>query len=70
MYLHAKLTETLALEENLVTDGFESFTQSQYHPCNINILVGTNSQFLYGTTFAPLRRKGRMTAEKAEAGSH
>lgn len=66
LYLHAKLTETLAFKEDLVADGFESFTQSQYQPCNINILVGHNSQFLYGTTFTPLRRKGCMTDEQKQ----
>lgn len=66
LYLHAKLTETLAFKEDLVADGFESFTQSQYHPCNINILVGKDSQFLYSTSFTSLRRKGRMTTEQKE----
>ncbi len=62
--MQAKLTETLAFKEDLVADGFESFTKSQYHPCNINILVGKESQFLYESTYTDLRRKGRMTPEQ------
>jgi len=38
-----------------------SFDRSQYFPNNINLLVGQNSQFLYGITHTTIRRKGRMT---------
>ncbi|GAB1481916.1 hypothetical protein MASR2M78_07310 [Treponema sp.] len=42
IFMQSKLMEGLAFKEDLVADGFESFTKSQYHPCNINILVGKN----------------------------
>jgi hypothetical protein len=49
------------LREALVSDGFESFEYSQYHPTWFHIAVGARSQFLYGFTDSELRRKGRMT---------
>jgi hypothetical protein len=59
--MHARLMDGHELSEDLCADGFESFDRSQYFPNAINILVGTESQFLYGHTHATLRRKGRMT---------
>ena len=59
--LHSVLQAHLSLAENLAADGFESFVQSQYRPNNIHILVGSDSQFLYGIDYAHLKRKGRMT---------
>lgn len=61
---HARLIEELLLSENIVADGFESFDRSQFHPNNINLAVGEESQFLYGFTHCTLRRKGRMTDEQ------
>lgn len=49
------------LREPLVIDGFESFAYSQYHPLHLNHAVGAASHFVYGFTFARLRRKGTMT---------
>ena len=54
----------LSLSENLVTDGFESFTVSQFFPCHINLLAGRATQLLYAFDYVTLRRKGRMTAEQ------
>jgi hypothetical protein len=59
--MHADLTATLTLGEHLVADGFESFDRSQYHPNQINLLVGKQSQFLYALTHVTIRRKGRMS---------
>jgi hypothetical protein len=59
--MHARLLAGHKLSEDLCADGFESFDRSQYFPNSINILTGTESQFLYGNTHATLRRKGRMT---------
>ena len=59
--MHADLTDTLTLGEHLVADGFESFDRSQYHPNQINILVGKQSQFLYALVHVTIRRKGRMS---------
>jgi len=56
-----QLLSYLSLEENLVTDGFESFTVSQFFPCHINVLAGAGSELLYGFNYVTLRRKGRMT---------
>jgi hypothetical protein len=50
-----------AIVEPLVIDGFESFAYSQYQPLHLNLGVGAVSHFTYAFTFAPLRRKGRMT---------
>jgi transposase-like protein len=59
--VHATINDTLRLREDLVADGFESFVLSQYFPNNIHLLVGKDSQYLYGFDYAHLRRKGRMT---------
>ena len=50
------------IAEPVVVDGFESFAYSQYHPLYLNLVVGAASHYVYGFTFSPLRRKGRMTA--------
>lgn len=50
--------------EPLVFDGFESFEFSQYWPTHLNTVVGARSQFVYATTLAALRRKGRMKAQQ------
>jgi transposase-like protein len=50
--------------EPLVFDGFESFELSQYWPCHLNTVVGAQSHFVYATTVAELRRKGRHTARQ------
>ena len=64
--MHADLSATITLTEHLVADGFESFDRSQYHPNQINLLVGKKSQFLYGLAHVTIRRKGRMSkAQKA-----
>lgn len=62
--MHSDLRSRLTLREHLVADGFESFDRSQYHPNQINILVGQRSQFLYGLTHVTIRRKGRMSDEQ------
>ena len=49
------------LTEALVGDGFESFAFSQYSPCHLNVVVGSESHYCYGFTHSELRRKGRMT---------
>ena len=60
--IHTELCSGLSLDEDLVADGFESFTKSQYFPNNINILIGKESQFWLLSDYAHMRRKGRMTA--------
>ena len=52
------------LTENLVMDGFESYTRSKYFPNNITMLVGKRSQFIYAAVHTMFRRKGKMTAEQ------
>jgi len=59
--IQADLRSSLTFTENYVLDGFESFSKSQYYPNNVNILVGDESEFIYGMGFSQLRRKGRMT---------
>jgi transposase-like protein len=62
--MHRRLVSTLSLNEHLCADGFETFDKSQYFPCNIDILVGGESQFLYANTHVSMRRKGRMTKKQ------
>jgi len=62
--VHSALHHTAYLDEHLVADGFEGFCVSQDFPNNIHLLVGKESQFLYGLNYALLRRKGRKTAEQ------
>ena len=62
MAIHAELCSDLSLKEDLVADGFESFTRSQYFPNNIQLLIAKESQFWLVSDYAHLRRKGRMTA--------
>lgn len=59
--MHTRLTADLPLSEDLVADGFESYTVSKYFPEDINLLVGKHSQFLYEFNQVTFRRKGRMT---------
>jgi hypothetical protein len=62
--MQARLLADHELIEDLCADGFESFDRSKFFPNAINILVGTDSQFLYGDSHATLRRKGRMTSKQ------
>lgn len=64
--MHASLRKELILQEDMTVDGFESFTGSQYFPNNIHILVGKDSQYLYGADYAHIRRKGRMRDEQKQ----
>ena len=57
----AELRILLKLNEDLVADGFENFTVSQFFPCSVNILVGKRSQLVYWFDHVNLRRKGRMS---------
>ncbi|GAB1482851.1 hypothetical protein MASR2M78_16670 [Treponema sp.] len=44
--------------------------KSQYHPCNINILVGKKSQFLYEAAYTTLQAQGahdRAATEEARS---
>ena len=59
--MHEQAVSEIAFSENVAADGFESFTYSQYHPNNIHILVGSQSQFTYFWNEVTIRRKGRMT---------
>lgn len=61
MAAHVRTTCRLVPTEPLVTDGFESYVWSQYFPNNINLLIGADSQYLFGATYCTIRRKGNMT---------
>jgi transposase-like protein len=58
------LWEKITLQENLVSDGFQSFWVSQYFPNNLNLLVGKDSQYLYSFNGVTLRRSGKMTRKQ------
>ncbi|NBC25236.1 MAG: hypothetical protein GVY08_00100 [Bacteroidetes bacterium] len=45
-------------------DGFESFSVSQFYPNNINIVAGSESEFLYSLGYSGLRRKGAKTEKQ------
>ena len=49
------------IDEPVAIDGYERFAYSQYHPCHLNLVVGSDSHYTYAFTHTPLRRKGRMT---------
>lgn len=62
--LSAPLLNNMDLQENLTADGLESFILSQFFPTNINVLVGSRSQFIYFFNCFYFHRKGRMTSEQ------
>ena len=66
LYSHCQILESGSIDEPLVADGFESYTRSKYYPNNLNLLVGRNSEFLYGFTMSYFRRNGRMTKRQQD----
>ena len=58
--------QNLCTRENLCADGLESFVESQFFQSNINVLVGSNSQFIYDFNAFYFKRKGRMTEKQKE----
>ncbi|MFW6234195.1 MAG: hypothetical protein ACOC4I_02325 [Spirochaetota bacterium] len=58
---HAALWPHHGNTEALVADGFQSFWVSQYHPNNFNLLLGSESQYVYALTSVSLKRSGRMS---------
>jgi transposase-like protein len=61
-----QLQREVRLGESVAADGFESFTVSQFFPCHINLLAGSQTQLVYWFDYVTLRRKGRMTDEQKE----
>lgn len=61
LIMHEHAMTTLGLSEHLTADGLESFTHSHFHPNNIHLIVGTDSQFAYFWNEVTLRRKGQMS---------
>ena len=59
--LHSRISNSIDLKEDLVADGFESFSVSQFFPNNIHLLAGKDSQYVYFANHVTIRRKGRMT---------
>jgi len=64
--LFAAALADFTIQEDCAFDGFESYLSSQYHPTNINLLVGSQSQAVYGITGTIMRRKGKMTDHQRE----
>lgn len=54
----------LKIREPIAYDGIENFSFSQFDPNNINHAIGKESFYLYDFNFAPLNRKGRMSARQ------
>lgn len=61
-----EIAESILIQENLAMDGFESFVVSQFHPNNINLACGNDSQYVYGFSYTQINRKGRMTPMQRE----
>lgn len=59
--LHAACAPHLKTPEDLIVDGFVSFEVSQYYPCNLHILIGADSEYLYTMDHVTIRRTGRMS---------
>ncbi|AFG36370.1 hypothetical protein [Spirochaeta africana] len=59
--LHAECRPYLTTPEDLIADGFVSFEVSQYYPCNLHILIGKDSEYLFAMDHVTIRRTGRMS---------
>jgi aspartate carbamoyltransferase regulatory subunit len=70
LFLQSKALEGIKIKEVLAADGFESYTRSRYYPVNINILVGSESDFLYYFTESHSRRKGKTTEDQKRKMKH
>ena len=64
LLLHESLRPRELPDEALVLDGFRSFEHSQYHPCDLNLIVGSESRFLHAVNEAELRRSGTMRPDQ------
>ena len=58
---HAKLSSKIQIREEIVYDGLENFSFSQFDPNNLNHAVGKRSLFTYDFNLCPINRKGRMS---------
>ncbi len=59
--MQLQVLESHGVEEDLCSDGLQSYWVSQYVPSNITVLAGTQSRFIYAAVGTSLRRSGRMT---------
>jgi transposase-like protein len=66
LFFQSTMQSDLVIDEPLCADGFESYTKSKYYPTNINILIGSESGYLYYFTESHSRRKGKVTAKQKE----
>jgi hypothetical protein len=64
--IHGKVLEEIKLAENLAADGFETFTVNRTFPNDINIVAGSQSQFVYAWNVASLKQTGRITEDQKE----
>lgn len=64
--IHGELLKVLPMDEDMAADGFESFSYSQYYPNDVNLIVGSSSEFIYAMGLSVLRRKGRMSERQRE----
>ena len=55
-----------APSEPLVLDGLRSFEFSQYWPCDLNHVTGSDTHFIEGFNLAELRRSGTMKPHQKE----
>jgi hypothetical protein len=66
LFFQSTMQNDHIIDEPLCADGFESYTRSKYYPTNINILVGSDSGYLYYFTESHSRRKGKTTMKQKE----
>jgi transposase-like protein len=59
--VHEELKASIKKPDDMVADGFESYSVSQYFPNNIHLLMLRTSQYVYFSNYVTIRRKGRMT---------
>jgi hypothetical protein len=66
LFFQATLSCQLQIREALVADGLESFVASKFFPLWLNVLVGSQSQFVYFFTESHGRRKGSMSEKQKQ----
>ena len=66
MAVCSRETASLEISENVAADGLENFILSQFFPTNVNVLVGSKSQFVYNFNAYYFKRKGCTTEKQKE----
>jgi transposase-like protein len=59
--LHHLALQAVTLREPVIVDDFDTYAGSQYFPCTLPTATGSESWFVYGSSFARERRRGHMS---------